>query len=172
MLRIVLLLFIALLIESCSQTDKTPETALINGKVWTGNKTQPWAEWITISEGTILEVGTGTPPDAEQVLDLEGQLTLPGFNDSHIHFSSAGHLLLNSNLLDVNTTESFIQSIRNTTDRLPSGSWNTRGDWGAYSYALPRASGLDVNLCVKHSCTTISRRTRSCVPCPVVWVCA
>jgi predicted amidohydrolase YtcJ len=67
---------------------------------------------------------------------------VPGFNDSHVHFASAGHLLLNINLLDVNNTESFIHRVRETAQRLPKGSWITRGDWGAYeAWAMGSAGG-------------------------------
>ena len=67
---------------------------------------------------------------------------LPGFNDSHVHFASAGHLLLNINLLDVNSTDRFIENVKQTTQRLPAGSWITRGDWGAYeAWSMGSAGG-------------------------------
>jgi predicted amidohydrolase YtcJ len=75
---------------------------------------------------------TKAPRLQRQTIDLEGQLTLPGFNDSHVHFASAGSLLLGINLLDVNDEQKFRQRVQETTQRLPKGSWITRGDWGAY----------------------------------------
>ena len=94
----------------------------------------PGPDWVAVKEGRILKVGTdqGQPPATPQTLDLEGRLMVPGFNDSHVHFASAGALLLGINLLDVNDEESFVQRVKETTQRLPKGSWITRGDWGAY----------------------------------------
>ncbi|HMP99019.1 MAG TPA: amidohydrolase, partial [Cyclobacteriaceae bacterium] len=64
-------------------------------------------------------------------------------NDSHVHFAQAGHLLLNINLLDVNNTSSFIERVRETVNRLPAGSWITRGDWGAYEAWAMGSQGGD-----------------------------
>ncbi len=131
MKRILQWIVIVLLVLACSQK-KNFDTILYNGKIWTGSSENSWATWIAIEDGKIADLGTGNSPSGKTEIDLEGQLTLPGFNDSHIHFSSAGHLLSNINLLEVNSTEAFVDAVKATTRRLPSGSWITRGDWGAY----------------------------------------
>lgn len=129
---------------ACSPPQQT-DLLLTNGKIWTGDEKFPWAGWVAIKDGKILEVGNREKPftgKAIEILDLNGRLTLPGFNDSHVHFASAGHLLLNINLLDVNNQGSFIQRVRETANRLPQGSWITRGDWGAYeAWAMGSAGG-------------------------------
>lgn len=132
-----LTLFIALALCSCNQessSDNEIDLLLTNGKIWTGDEAMPWAGWIAIKGEKIAQIGTNeqVPPNAEETIDLEGQLTVPGFNDSHVHFASAGALLLGINLLDVNEEEKFRQRVQETTQRLPKGSWITRGDWGAY----------------------------------------
>jgi len=148
LLPIVLAIFFA-----CSQPDKI-DLLLLNGKVWTGNTTEPWADWVAVKDGKIYNVGDHTEPfkgTATKSLDLKGRLMLPGFNDSHVHFASAGHLLLNVNLLDVNNTERFIENVKQTTQRLPDGSWITRGDWGAYeAWAMGSAGGKNKTQFVPH----------------------
>jgi predicted amidohydrolase YtcJ len=133
-----------LLLLSCTKKEEA-DLLLTNGKIWTGDEKLPWAEWIAIKDGKILEVGTREKPftgKAGETLDLNGRLTVPGFNDSHVHFASAGHLLMNINLLDVNNSETFIQRVKETMQRLPKGSWITRGDWGAYeAWAMGSAGG-------------------------------
>lgn len=52
--------------------------AFING---TFNKTTD----IRVKEGKIVEIGTALPEDGEGVLDLVGDVLLPGFVDVHIH---------------------------------------------------------------------------------------
>lgn len=134
----------ALLLFACAKKREV-DLLLTNGKIWTGNEQQPWATWVAIQDGKILEVGNTEKPFegvAKNQIDLQQQLTLPGFNDSHVHFALAGHLLLNINLLDVNDADRFISTVKETTQRLPAGSWITRGDWGAYeAWAMGSAGG-------------------------------
>ena len=124
-----------LILFSCNKEESTGIDLLLkNGKIWTGDTAQPWAEWVSVQDGKIVEVGTGNNkmPGAKETIDLEGKLTLPGFNDSHVHFASAGALLLGINLLDVNDEAKLKERMAETVERLPKGSWITRGDWGAY----------------------------------------
>ncbi len=136
------LLIVALF--SCQTNEKTdlPDLAFVNGKIWTGDKQNPWISWVTVEDSRIKEVGSGKNPEAKEVIDLKGRLLVPGFNDSHVHFAQAGGLLLGINLLDVNDNELFIQRVKETTERLPAGSWITKGDWGAYeAWALGSEGG-------------------------------
>ncbi len=128
---------------SCGRNTE-PDLVITNGKIWTGNKQMPWAAWVSVKDGRILDVGnagTNYSGNAAKKIDIGGRLMIPGFNDSHVHFASAGHLLLNINLLDVNTPERFIDNVRGTTKRLPKGSWITGGDWGAYEAWAMGSSG-------------------------------
>ena len=121
---------------SCTDKSETASEVLLlkNGKIWTGDGNNPWASWILIRDQIIAEIGGESDPLPKVInqVDLEGNLTLPGFNDSHVHFASAGALLLGINLLDVNDEIGLQREIEEATKRLPKGSWITRGDWGAY----------------------------------------
>jgi predicted amidohydrolase YtcJ len=61
-----------------------------NGKVYTVNEDQPWAEAVAVSGNDIVYVGDDAGanpfvgPDTE-VMDLEGKVLLPGFIGSHDH---------------------------------------------------------------------------------------
>lgn len=133
----IFILLFAFGLFACQQesgNDDQIDLLLTNGKIWTGDDDRAWASWIAIKDDRIHQLGgeDEKPPQANEVIDLKGQLTVPGFNDSHVHFGSAGALLLGINLLDVNEEEKFRQRVQETTERLPKGSWITRGDWGAY----------------------------------------
>lgn len=136
-------LFFILFLAGCSRTE-TADLLLVNGKIWTGDSALPWATWVAVRDGKIVGVGAreiSYSGKATETIDLKERLMVPGFNDSHVHFASAGHLLLNINLLDVNNTDRFIDNVRQTTKRLPPGSWITRGDWGAYEAWAMGSSG-------------------------------
>ena len=125
---------LAILGCNSGNSESEAELVLINGKIWTGDPDNPWASWIAVDGERITAIGTNgnSAPNGERVIDLEGRLTLPGFNDSHVHFASAGALLLGINLLDVNDEEGLRRNMQAAAERLPKGSWITRGDWGAY----------------------------------------
>ncbi len=61
-----------------------------NGKVYTVNKQQPWAEAVALEGNKIVYVGSNEEAlkladDATEVEDLQGKMLLPGFIDGHIH---------------------------------------------------------------------------------------
>jgi len=64
---------------------------LVGGRIWTGDRAQPWVEAVAIAGGRIAQVGNRTAIEAlvgpeTRVIDLEGRLATPGINDAHIHF--------------------------------------------------------------------------------------
>lgn len=108
-----------------------------NARIWTGDSTKPWAEAVAIRGERLLAVGTRTEARRHRtghtrIIDAGGRLITPGFIDNHTHFNQAGSLLLGVNLLDVASSQPFIERIREARDRLPAGAWITGGDWGAY----------------------------------------
>lgn len=130
-------LLLICIVLSCGGKEEeivTEESLLLfNGQIWTGDDANKWANWVLIKGDKIDKVGNGANlPSSDKKIDLKGRLTLPGFNDSHVHFAQAGSLLLGINLLDVNDDTAFIKKVKEATNRLPEGSWITRGDWGAY----------------------------------------
>ena len=70
------------------------DLVLQNARVWTVDERNPEAEALAIRANQILAVGSSedlvdlTGPSTE-VVDLAGQLVLPGFNDAHTHFVGA-----------------------------------------------------------------------------------
>ncbi|WP_262107487.1 amidohydrolase [Arthrobacter sp. Marseille-P9274] len=70
-------------------------TAFINGKFYTVNPDQPWAEALLVEEGRIRAVGSEdevrsiAPRDTEFV-DLEGRMAMPGIHDAHLHLLFSG----------------------------------------------------------------------------------
>jgi predicted amidohydrolase YtcJ len=67
-----------------------PDTVLINGKVFTANPTQPWAQAVAIRADRIVAVGdtaaiAALAGLATRRLDAGGRTIVPGFNDAHTH---------------------------------------------------------------------------------------
>ena len=115
---------------------QTKQTAFINGKIYTVNEKQPYAEAVVIEGNKIIYVGSDDGAqkyiDAKtKVTDLEGKLMLPGFNDSHLHFISGGNYLLGINLRPALSKEEFVKIIKEYINnrKLPDSIWITGGRW-------------------------------------------
>ncbi|MBO3662975.1 amidohydrolase [Microbacterium stercoris] len=71
-------------------------TRYLNGRIFTADldPTRTWAEVIVIDGEEIAYVGTADgAPDADETVDLEGRLVLPGFTDAHTHLLMTGAAL-------------------------------------------------------------------------------
>lgn len=65
------------------------DTLLVNGKIFTADPAQPWAEALAIRGERLVAVGTTTDLTAEagefvRRIDLGGRTVVPGFNDAHV----------------------------------------------------------------------------------------
>ncbi|MCD4768896.1 MAG: amidohydrolase [Bacteroidales bacterium] len=87
----ILLLCVSALLVSCSQVE-TADMVLINGKVVTIDKDNPRAEAIAIKGDKIIAVGKTSmiekyiDSNVTNIIDVEGKLIIPGFNDAHAHY--------------------------------------------------------------------------------------
>ncbi len=76
---------------------------LTNARVYTVNSQQPWAEAAAIIDDEIIYVGDSESAlkragDETEILDLQGQMLLPGFQDSHLHLLWGGETIRSCNL--------------------------------------------------------------------------
>jgi predicted amidohydrolase YtcJ len=66
------------------------DTVYTNGRIYTVNDSQPWAEAVAIKDGKFLVVGSNADVepvtgDATRIVDLDGAMVMPGIGDPHIH---------------------------------------------------------------------------------------
>jgi hypothetical protein len=93
-MKLLLLYFFCAFFACDEGEDPTPgasnETVFFNGKIYTVNPAQPWADAIWVKDGVIQYVGTNdeaknkASEDAE-LIDLEGAMMMPGIHDVHMH---------------------------------------------------------------------------------------
>ncbi len=86
----VLLLGGSLLGCTASMPQEGVDTVFVNGKIYTQNAQQPWAQALAVENKKIAFVGDSAKVqpligEDTQVIDLGGQLVLPGFIDTHAH---------------------------------------------------------------------------------------
>jgi len=83
------------------------DTVYTNGKIYTVNEKQPWAEAVAIKDGKFIAVGSKEATNAvtgknTKTIDLGGAFAMPGITDAHIHTplvyinEEAGNLLMDA----------------------------------------------------------------------------
>lgn len=133
--------------SSNSPTGRFAELLLHNGRFYTLDPAQPWAEAVAIRDGRLLAVGLREEmehligPDT-LVHDLEGAFCMPGLHDMHTH----PDLALNPRYaddLDVGiedpTPEQLAKAIRDYADSHPGDGWVYGQYWVRYTF---REAGL------------------------------
>ena len=97
-----LLIAITIFLVGCSPDDQpatetndaslvdAADTVYTNGRIYTVNEAQPWAEAVAIKDARFLVVGSNTDVEAvtgeaTQMVDLDGAFVMPGLIDIHTH---------------------------------------------------------------------------------------
>ena len=91
---------------------------LTKAQIRTMNQAQPTADALVIEDGRILAIGDAAPmaalagPEAD-VIDAQGHLVLPGFQDAHIHLLNGGtDLVETAQLYDCTTTDQIAATLQ------------------------------------------------------------
>ncbi|MGZ5488090.1 MAG: amidohydrolase, partial [Candidatus Aminicenantales bacterium] len=127
------------------------DLVLVNGRVWTGEAGQPWAEAVAVRDGKIFMAGKTSElrPLAgagTKLVDLGGSLVLPGFIDSHTHFLAGGFALKSIQLREAKSRQDFTARIAAKARELGPGRWILNGDWDHQQFTpveLPRKDWID-----------------------------
>ena len=129
--------------EHSQAQSKTPADLIIAGaKIWTVDKSLPTAQAVAVLGDRIVAVGSDADVDAwrgagTRVIDAEGKLLLPGFNDAHVHFVSGGRQLDSIQLNDAATPQEFARRIGGRAKVTPKGEWVVGGNWDETKWNPP-----------------------------------
>ena len=110
------------------------DLALTGGRIYTVDAKRSWAEAVAIRGGRIVFVGSDEDAKAHigpdtKVVELEGRLVMPGFQDAHIHPISAGLEAQSCDLNGLETVEEYLVVIKQYADAHPDAAWITGGGW-------------------------------------------
>ena len=123
--------------------------AIVNARVWTGDRAAPWAEAIAANGEWIEAVGTSDEIRKLAVnvapIDAGGRLVVPGFIDTHVHFIDGGFRLASVQLRDANSRAEFVRRIEAFAATAPPGTWIEGGDWdhSLWGGELPTREWID-----------------------------
>ena len=98
---------------------------------------------MTVGEDAAVAglIGPGT-----RLVELNGRLVVPGFNDAHVHFLSGGFGLLSVDLRDARDEADLARRIGEHARSLPKGTWIQEGNWDHETWpskALPTRQLID-----------------------------
>ncbi|OAA73911.1 Amidohydrolase 3 [Cordyceps fumosorosea ARSEF 2679] len=122
-------------------------TAYINGRIYTVNDAQPWAEAFIVSEaGFFTAVGTTETilSQARQnkmvVYDLKNQFIMPGIHDAHAHLLMAG--LMQLSIVNLRNGEDLVTSSE-AVKRLKGSSCNCSYAHAFHDWLLGDTFGIE-----------------------------
>ena len=127
---------------AAGQARPSADLIITNAKIWTVDKTRPQADALAVMGDRIVAVGSAGDVDAwhgpqTKVLDAQGKLLLPGFNDAHVHFVDGGNHLQAVQLKDAATPEEFARRIGERAKTTAKGEWIMGGDWDEQKWSPP-----------------------------------
>lgn len=121
---------LCLMVALFSKTSTSaPDTVIINGAVYSANPDAPSPEAIAIKDGTITFVGSNAEAlslagDQTQVINVRGQLVLPGFIDNHNHvFEAASEAGGDCELIPYVAPSKQIPALKHCKDLAKPGQW-------------------------------------------------
>lgn len=124
---------------------------LKNGRIWTGDPENPWAEAIAIRRSRIVAVGNNLPvaqlagPNSH-VIDLGGRLAVPGFNDAHTHFVTNSLNMAGVDLSGDCSVAAMQKAVKDWAAAHPKEIWITGSGWRYECFSahqLPARQDLD-----------------------------
>lgn len=107
---------------------------LLNGSVITMDTLQPTAEALAVKDGKILAVGSNDDMlhyagENAQVIELNGEMVIPGLIEGHGHFLWLGYQQMNVDLLDTKSYQEVIDSVAERIMETPDGQWIEGRGW-------------------------------------------
>jgi hypothetical protein len=124
--------------------------------VLTGGRVEPItplpapAEAVAVTDGRITAVGTadeveGLVGPGTQVVRLNGETVLPGFQDAHCHAVYGGLMHTEANLHDLPDEAAYLEAVRTWADAHPELAWVTGDGWtyGPFPGGMPHRAALD-----------------------------
>jgi len=131
--QILFSIFLLTIIVSCGKQE-TADVIYTNGKIYTVNEKQPWAEAVAIKDGKFFIVGSNNDVLAlkgaeTEIIDLEGKFVMPGMIDVHTHAIDA-HVPAVTRLDDPMDADKIVQQIKAHIEAHPGQEWYLFGDFG------------------------------------------
>ncbi|MGW9628556.1 amidohydrolase [Microbacterium sp. NPDC055521] len=118
------------------------------GRVFVSDASRSRADAVAVRDGRIVALDRDAVAliglDTE-VVDLDGRMLLPGFQDAHVHPLWGGLDMLRCDLADLSSQDAYLQRIAEYAAEHPDDEWVLGGGWqmSAFPGGTPTAAALD-----------------------------
>ncbi len=124
---LILLLLLPVLGACGREPEPVADIVWTNGRIYTVNEAQPWADAVAIKDGRFIAVGTNQEilrfvNKGTERVDLAGRMAMPGIVDTHVHATEAGRMATTCwapGTWDRPSMEEFARVIRECNERYP-----------------------------------------------------
>ena len=132
----------AVAVSACSQAPEPPaaDWVLTNGKIYTVDENQPWAEAVIIKDGEFVYVGDNAGADtyiSEGVTttDLGGRMLIPGMVDAHTHPGQIDLVQYNASF-EASGREAFLAELEAFAEANPGEDWVLGCCWPVIDFVV------------------------------------
>ena len=135
--RFIILSLIAALIcafSGCARKEEPADLVLANGQIVTMDESIPQAEALAVRGDRIVAVGDQKKikrfiGESTKVIDLDGTMAIPGFIDSHGHYTSLGQSKMTLDLTKTNNWDEIVALVKSAAEKAEPGEWILGRGW-------------------------------------------
>jgi len=122
------------LFAGCQAPPEPADLVLKGGRIVTLDEHTPEAEALAVRDGRIAALGTSKEienhiGDSTKVIDLGGSLAIPGFIESHGHFTGIGNAKMILDLMHVKNWDEVVQMVADAAGEAEPGQWILGRGW-------------------------------------------
>ncbi|MET9466131.1 amidohydrolase [Streptomyces sp. NPDC006544] len=116
------------------RTAQRADLVFVGGRVFTGTAPAPIDAAVAVADGRIIAVADAATvrslADAgTEIVDLEGGLLVPGFQDAHVHPAVAGVQMLSCDLSEERSIDGYLAVVAAFAADHPDAAWIRGGGW-------------------------------------------
>jgi predicted amidohydrolase YtcJ len=110
------------------------DLVLVNGTIYTVDKTRPVVSALAVARGRILFAGSDADAKAlanaaTSIIELHGATVVPGFTDAHAHLLGLGDMLRRVNLAGSSSYDEVIDRVKARAKNVKPGEWIRGRGW-------------------------------------------
>ncbi len=147
----IIFLLICIFSTNIKSQNQTADLIITNAVVRTMDDKLPRAQSIAVLGNKIIFVGKDSEIKTytganTKIIDANGKIVIPGFNDAHVHILGMGNLFSAIDLRFIRTPQEIVEKIKYQTRFLPKGRWILGGQWNNENWSpndLPNRSLID-----------------------------
>ncbi len=136
------------LLTRCESKNNTADLVLLNGKIVTMEDDYPEVEAIAIRGKHILAIGTEQEikhyiTDRTDIIDLQGQLAIPGLIEGHGHFLRLGEVLTQLDLTKARNWPEIVKLVAEAAINANPGDWILGWGWHQDKWEKPPSPNVE-----------------------------